>query len=203
MAGSAGTLSEAGSGGEGGVVGGCDNQLLINGDFEQGHRGWTEDSNFTSMFQIVQPGSAPGLAEYGVTPQAGRYLGWLGGIPDNNEQKKYRTTLKQTVIIPDEATSITLTGHIWIATEEAEPEMDYMVAEIGEAVDGDNNLDVCWLAQWWWNGTTTSGWVPFTYTTSFACVRGTRVFRLESRQDPEVETSFFVDSLRLVAACGR
>ncbi|MEY2935863.1 MAG: hypothetical protein RL033_6612, partial [Pseudomonadota bacterium] len=78
------------------VVGGCFNQLLRNGDFERGHEGWTE---LTELRDIIVWRDHPDLAPTGVTPQAGNYLAWIGGIP-NGAFTTYPTRLEQQVAVP-------------------------------------------------------------------------------------------------------
>jgi hypothetical protein len=187
------------SGGSGGAPASGGTMNGGTADFEQGRRVWSEYSRFAPNFEIIKPRDAAGLTALGVTPQAGNYLAWLGGIPDDDHESFY-TTLTQDVTVPTEAGSVRMTGSIWIVSDEPTPGADYLVAEL---YDGDT---LCWLVHWWDTDVANGGWLAFDYQTSdsdqMRCMRGkTLTLSIESRQDPNVKTSFFMDSLRLVANC--
>jgi hypothetical protein len=88
--------------------GGCSQvSLLGNGDFEQGHTVWTEDS--TGSFDLIYatadlPTDRP--------PQGGGWAAWLGGYDAADD------LLGQDVAIPAGATTLRLTGYRSVATQE-------------------------------------------------------------------------------------
>ncbi|HEY3498362.1 MAG TPA: hypothetical protein VGK73_26895 [Polyangiaceae bacterium] len=186
------------SGGSGGQIGGCDNQLLKNADFEAGPGvAWREESDLPGLEIIVHRSSAE-LVQEGVTP-FGNYLAWLGGIPDN-EFDRYDVILRQDVTIPPNANTLTLTGRYWIKTEDALDDV-YDVSYL--EFEDDNG--VVWQAQELTNLDFTSGWTALERTTlDLDGLAGRTVtFVAYSRTDLTGKTSFFYDSLRLEAGCGR
>jgi hypothetical protein len=182
------------------VIGGCDQQLLANADFDQGPTAtWVETSTWLGVHIITTRNDAKLQAET-VAPFSGGYLAWLGGIPDN-QYDHHTVILTQKVAIPADAATLTLSGRRWVKTvEEASEVFDESYLEF-EDVDE----SVAWQALWLTNRDVSSGWVAFERSTAgLAALRGKTVtFVAYSRTDPSGKTSFFLDSLRLIATCGR
>jgi hypothetical protein len=198
--GSGGTGGAAMMGGSGGVtpVGGCNNELLVNAGFESGKGvGWTETSDWPGIDLIVNEDEAA-LAAEGVSPYAGSFLAWLGGIPDN-EWDHNVTLIQQYVMIPATASSLTLSGRHLVQS------VDDPTAEYDEAyLEFDLDDEVVWQALRLTNQSSSSGWVSFMKTTDLDDLAGkTLLFYAYARTDPTGKTSFFLDSLSLVANCGR
>jgi hypothetical protein len=209
MAGLAGTpagglAGVSGIGGVGGVpviIGGCDNQLLENADFEAGPSPkWREESSWAGIEIIVSKDDTNLQAE-GVAPHTGSFLGWLGGVPDNMWDHELVILRQDIAILPTDATTLTLSGYCNVkSADEADGAYDVAYLELD-----DDDGDVLWQAQAWTNQTTTNGWVRFESSTDVASnLRGkTLTFVAYSNTDPEGKTSFFIDDLRLEASCGR
>jgi hypothetical protein len=195
-----GGRSAAGTtGGAGETIGGCNHQLLANADFEAGPGSpWQEASDWPGI-EIIVPSSDPNLQSESVTPYAGNYLGWLGGIPDN-PYDHYEVTLSQTISIPATAAQLTLSGEYLIHSQDGQDGM-YDVAYLQLNV-GD---DVAWLGQSFSNLDLARNWKSFTaQTTDLDDLRGKTVtFIAYSRTDLDGKTSFWLDNLRLEATCGR
>jgi hypothetical protein len=174
--------------------------LLSNADFDLGPTpSWVESSTWPGLTIVTSKDDAK-LKLQGVAPASGAYLAWLGGVPDNTWDH-HRVMLTQTVSIPAAASAVTLSGQRWVTTVE-DPSDVFDVAYL-QLSDADDN--VVWLATSFSNQSVSSGWVAFSAsTTDLDLVRGrTLTFVAYSNTDPAKETSFFLDSLRLVATCGR
>jgi hypothetical protein len=195
----------AGSAGTGGTGApkGCDEQLLLNGDFDGGAVDWQEESSWTGIHGvgdiILQRGDAD-LVEAGIEPDSGDFLAWFGGVPDTDQG--FRINLVQTVTIPTEVTRLVLSGKIRIATLE-DPDDRYDQLDIALV----ESEDVWWSFHVWDNRDAVSSWKPFEVLVTddtLDILRGrTLIFQVESGTDAEFMTSFWVDSLKLVAECGR
>jgi hypothetical protein len=198
----AGASPLAGAPGSGGspVIGGCDHQLLANGDFEAGPTPtWGEQSGWPGIEIIVRKDNSDLLAE-GVAPYAGNYLAWLGGIPDN-EWDHYLVILTQDITLPSTASTLTLSGRRHVTSVD-DPSDVFDVAYL----EFDNEAgDVVWQAEALTNQDTTDGWVAFESSTNVEPqFRGQKLtFVAYSNTDPQGQTSFFLDDLRLEAGCGR
>lgn len=193
---SAGAPNTAGSA----PLGGCDQQLLANADFEAGpSASWGEQSKWPGIEIIVNSANTDLLAE-GIAPYAGNYLAWLGGIPDN-EWDHYLVILTQDITLPSTAATLTLSGRRYVTSVD-DPSEAFDVAYLEFQTEAE---DLAWQAQAWTNQDTTSGWVPFEASTEVdAKYRGKKLtFVAYSNTDPEGQTSFFLDDLRLEAGCGR
>lgn len=199
--GSGGTGGGTMTGGTGGTtpLGGCNNELLANADFEQGKAaGWTSTSDWPGIDLIV-PKTEPALMAEGVAPYAGTFLAWLGGIPDN-EWDHNVTMISQYVQIPATASSLTLSGRHLVKSID-DPSDIYDVSYL----EFDLNDKVVWQSLALTNQSVTNGWVAFDKTThDLAGLAGkTLLFYAYARTDPTGKSSFFLDSLSLVATCGR
>jgi hypothetical protein len=181
------------------VIGGCDNQLLHNADFEAGPTStWNEETTWPGL-EIVVPASNVDLVAAGVSPYAGNWLAWLGGVPDN-EWDHHRVILRQDVTIPAEASSLTLSGRYYITSDD-DPNTEYDEAYL----EFETDEGTVWQAQRWTNRSVTNGWMPFERIQTDMNRLGGRVvtFVAYARTDPTMQTSVFLDSLRLEAGCGR
>jgi hypothetical protein len=201
-AGSGGSAIPAGAPNGGGapVIGGCDNQLLANADFEAGPTPtWGEESEWPGIEIIVAKNNAD-LAAEGVAPYAGNYLAWLGGIPDN-DWDHYLVILTQEITLPSDAATLKLSGRRYVTSVD-DPSEEFDVAYLEFQ---DEAGDLAWQAEGWTNQDTTNGWVSFESSTNVNPVyRGKKLtFVAYSNTDPEGQTSFFLDDLRLEASCGR
>jgi hypothetical protein len=185
------------SGGE--TTGGCNNELLVNAGFESGKGvGWEEMSDWPGIDLVVNEDD-PALTAEGVSPYAGSFLAWLGGIPDN-EWDHNVTLIQQRVLIPATASSLTLSGrHLVQSADDPSAEYDeaYLEFDLDDAV--------VWQSIRLTNLSASTGWVSFSKTTTdLEDLAGkTLLFYAYARTDPTGKTSFFLDSLSLVASCGR
>ncbi len=197
-----GTGGASMGGGTGGTapVGGCNAQLLVNGDFESGKGvGWEElVTNWTGIDLVVNKSDAALIAE-GVSPYAGNFLAWLGGIPDT-EYDYHVTKISQYVAIPANATQLTLSGRYLIQSDD-DPSGYYDEAYL----EFDLNDKVVWQALPLSNQIITNGWTAFSKSTDGlnGLAGKTLYFYAYARTDPTGKTSFFLDSLKLEATCGR
>jgi hypothetical protein len=199
-AGAAGTGTDPG---ETEVIGGCFNQLLANAGFERGHTRWTETSE--AVHDVIVRRDTPLLTAAGVTPQAGDYLAWIGGIP-NGDFLMYESTLLQTVSIPAEVVSLTLSGYYWVS----QPEMGGMQVDwaVLEAEDPDPNVTTLWVVKRFDNETNnnSNGWVHFEETlldNVSALASKTLTVRAKAIPNGNGTLSLWLDSLRLEARCTR
>jgi hypothetical protein len=197
-----GSASQTGGwGGSGGMtpIGGCNNELLVNAGFDSGKGvGWEEMSDWPGIDLVVNEDD-PALTAEGVSPDAGSFLAWLGGIPDN-EWDHYVTLIQQRVLIPAGASSLTLSGrHLVQSTDDPSAEYDeaYLEFDLDDAV--------VWQSIRLTNLSASTGWVSFSKTTTdLEDLAGkTLLFYAYARTDLTGKTSFFLDSLSLVASCGR
>jgi hypothetical protein len=190
-----------GGGGSGGMtpIGGCNNELLVNAGFDSGKGvGWEEMSDWPGIDLVVNEDD-PALIAEGVSPYAGSFLAWLGGIPDN-EWDHNVTLIQQRVLIPATASSLTLSGrHLVQSTDDPSAEYDeaYLEFDLDDAV--------VWQSIRLTNLSASTGWVSFSKTTTdLEDLAGkTLLFYAYARTDLTGKTSFFLDSLSLVASCGR
>jgi hypothetical protein len=189
--------------GETEVIGGCFNQLLANAGFERGHTAWMETSE--AVHDVIVHRDASLLLQAGVAPQAGDYLAWIGGIP-NGDFLMYHSTLLQTVPIPAETTSLTLSGYYWVS----QPEMGGMQVDwaVLEAEDPDPNVTGLWVVKRFDNQTNnnSNGWVRFeeTLLDNVSALAGkTLTVRANSIPNGNGTLSMWLDSLRLEARCPR
>ena len=108
---------------------------IVNGDFESGRIGWTEDSSHD--WPIIMDSGFPA----GVTPHSGSWAAWLGG---DNDETAY---IQQQVTIS--AGAPYLTYYHWIASA------DFCGYDFGEVLINGSPIDYYDLC----TSTTTGGWV--------------------------------------------
>ncbi|HEX2731837.1 MAG TPA: hypothetical protein VHM70_09535 [Polyangiaceae bacterium] len=180
----------------------CDAELLANGDFEEGDVVWVTASTWSGALAIV-PADDSELQQEGVSPQAGDYLGWLGGIPDN-EFDGNEVRIEQPFNVPLNASSLAFKGYVRIATLEPDPTAVYDVAYVDVLAPGEELL---WVPHSWSNLDASSDWVPFDFEVSderLDAMRGkTLLLRIHSETDPQGKTSFWLDTLSMKADCAR
>jgi hypothetical protein len=201
--GAAGGAGMGGTGGTGVLDAGCFEQLIQNGDFDLGHVAWSEVSNVRDV--IVQRDN-PALASAGVSPQSGDYVAWFGGIPNGDFGKKYATTLRQSVQIPAEATSLVMSGYVWVTqpTLGSMP-FDWVVMELLDTTVSDGTYLGQWQIETWGDADVSSGWVYFEAVTEVLELIAGRIRELsvDSRPDGGGTLNLWLDSLRLEARCPR
>jgi hypothetical protein len=202
-----GASGAAGSGsgdpGETEAIGGCFNQLLANGGFDRGHEGWSELSE--AVHDVIVRRDASLLVQAGMTPHDGDYLAWIGGIP-NGDFRMFHSTMQQTVAIPAEAVSLTLSGYYWVSQPEPNgANVDWAVLE---AEDPDPNVSALWVIERFDKDSdnNSNGWVHFEVTTldpPLVAAGKTVTIRANSIPDGNGTLSLWLDSLRLEARCPR
>lgn len=206
-AGKAGTggTTNGGSGGSGAGTGGsdgCSQQLLKNPGFEQGNSNWTLQSDYPGVSAIVRADD-PGLKLEGVAPREGNYLAWLGGIPDN-QFESYYVAITQVIHIPAAASSLTLTGYVRIKTEEPDINQTFDRGFI-QLEYADDRPDLLWLPAHWTIDQANTDWVRFeaVLMDTSKVIDQDVMLRAQAETDPNLKSSFWLDSLSLVAKCGR
>jgi cysteine-rich repeat protein len=183
--GGGGSTPDAGSGGNPCVP----TSLLVNGGFDDGDTGWSEMSDVRTTL-IVRQGD-PALVAAGVAPESPAYLAWLGGgaIADNS-------VISQQVTIPNNAVHVSVRGFIYITTLD-DPTTPFDTAN-AEIVNGASTLPL----SDWSNADHSDAWVSFDASVVAVPLRGMTVtFQVRSFNDDELTTSFFLDSLSLIATC--
>ncbi len=184
------------------LIGGCFNQLIANAGFEFGVEAWRE---IADTRDVVVHRSNPELVQAGVSPQAGDYLAWLGGVPNGEYGQKYASTLIQEVTIPNDALSLTLSGYAWVSQSELGlTPSDWAVLELLDPLvaEGPGAL---WQAHLWNELDAGPGWVYFEAETILVeSFRGrTLPLVVDSRPDGNGTLDLWLDSLRLEARCPR
>lgn len=208
--GMAGVAASAGLGGVGARAG-CELQLLANPDFEAGPTGWREESGWTGidgLDDVIVSRDDPRLAGARFTPPASGndYVAWLGGAAAGDFNT---VNVLQDVLIPREVTRLVLAGEIQIKTAETGSDIyDRAYAVLEDADDEWFFRRVPRGEIEWTNQAPPSGWITFEASIEeqliLDVVRGQRLtFRIEANPDADIATSFWFDSLSLVAECAR
>ena len=140
-----------------------------------------------------------------MSPQAGNYLAWVGGVP-NGDYVMYQTTLRQEVAVPAEAISLTFSGYAWVSQPDlGGPMADWAVLQVEDPNPASNGV---WQIQRWDGQSVTQGWQYFEVVTTDATI----LSRLAGHTVPVVTfwvpnaggtLSVWLDSLRLEARCPR
>ncbi len=208
------TAGAGGSAGSGGspVIGACNVNLLRNGDFDAGATEWQQDSEapgITEVADLIIRDDNQALLAAKVAPKSGHYLGWLGGVLDKDEGTL--TRLQQTVQIPSKVSKLVVSGWLHIETSEPVVAESFDHFELGLLDDGDGQ----WLLRTWWLDAAEGKPAP-AFDTWFSFseelpesswldqIRGrTLTFIVDAQADTTFVTSFWVDSLSLVATCPR
>lgn len=203
---------QAGSAGSGGssVIGACDVNLLRNPDFEAGPVVWDYVAKNVPLTlpELIVDDANTKLSSIGVSPKAGHYLAWLGGAL--NDDRGSRTDILQQVQIPAKATKLVVSG--WLQVKTSEPSTGTPYDHFEFTLDDDQQGQ--WFFHTWWlnpsQGDTPERlgqWFSFSEelrVEDLEQVRGRRLtFVADAQADSENETSYWLDSLSLVATCPR
>ncbi|MFZ1474593.1 MAG: hypothetical protein WAV79_16855, partial [Anaerolineae bacterium] len=163
--------------------------MLINGDFEQYHTGWTE----TTMISYPIINHANDLP---VTPHSGSYAAWLGGYHSADDQ------LFQTVSVPANITAATLGFWYWSTTSETGPGFDYFALQIINPDNGSHYVDAIEIDA----VPPTNDWRFASYMltpSQVAAIRGNTVrVRFRVITDGSLYSSFFIDDVSFDAQSG-
>jgi cysteine-rich repeat protein len=181
-----------GMGGAGGGMGGtgggaCTIELLTNGNFD-GTSGWTASDPTARPLIYDQTGLDPAQA-----PQAhsAPNLAWLGYDVDSGT-----VTLSQSVTVPANAVTLTASGFRMIRSDE-DDNTAYDTANL--MLQSDAMLRAL-RPQPWSNQDRSNAWLNFSYTTDATPFAGsTAIFVIHVEMDNDVNTSFFFDTLSVVA----
>ncbi|HYQ40922.1 MAG TPA: hypothetical protein VER11_03115 [Polyangiaceae bacterium] len=200
-AGSAGSAATAGAAGAP-VIGGCNAELLKNGDFDAGPVDWRQESTAPGILEVsdlIVNGAKPALIAANVAPRSGNYLAWLGGVLDTD--KGSRTNLLQDVQIPAKVSKLTVTGWLQITTTETNP--NDTTDQLDLTLQDDKDY---WSFHFWKGTEVTNGWKSFSYSISegnrLDALRGrTLTFYAEAIGDTSQISSFWLDSISLYAEC--
>ena len=175
----------AGTGGSGGAAGAgpCHVELLTNGNFEAGDAAWTTsptDRRLIYLFGEIDPLVVP--------PTESDYIAWLGYSVTSQT-----VVLSQTIHIPANAVSFTVSGSVYIQTDEDQTPYDFGYVETVAPSRTDPEMS-------WSNANAGTSWVPFSTTRPQNGLAGqTATFRLRVVMDDGSNTSFFFDNLSFVA----
>ena len=183
-----GTGGSGGAGAMGGAGGGaCAIELLTNGNFD-GMSGWTADDPSGRPLIYDQTGLNPVQAPQAHSPPN---MAWLGYNVDDST-----VTLSQSVMVPANAITLTVSGFRLIRTDEDNQSV-YDTANL--ALDsGAGRLNL--RPQPWSNQDRSNTWLDFSYTIDAAPYAGTTAtFVIHVEMDDDVNTSFFFDTLSVVA----
>ena len=176
--------------------------MLKNADFDAGALEWREESTAPGILElsdVIIKDTNQGLAKANVAPRSGSYLAWLGGVQDSD--KPSRVSLMQDVQIPAKVSKLVLSGWIQIKTTEPDPK------ETTDQLDLTLQDDKMYWSFHFWKGTdVTNGWQSFSYEMSDAARLNalrdrTLTFYAESIADQTELTSYWLDSISLVAEC--
>ena len=156
-----------------------DDELLVNGDFELYHVGWTETGTV-----IIRPtGSLPR------PPYSGVYAAWLGGYNDADDE------MFQNVDVPANINFAKLHLWYWSFTPETTYAVDYFTLQLVNPVNGSHYVDAITLDA----VPPTNQYQPHTYILNSAdldAIRGKTVrvlFRVYT--DARLTSSFVVDDV--------
>jgi len=177
-----------GNGGGGTGGGACSIELLANGNFDGMSSGWTANDPTGRPLIYDQTGLNSAQAPQAHSPPN---LAWLGFDVDNSS-----ITLSQSMTVPANAVTLTVSGFRQIRTDEdnASPYDRANISLVNDTVRQDLR------PQPWSNQDRSSAWLSFNYSVDAAAFAGaTVVFLIHVEMDDDVNTSFFFDSLSVVA----
>jgi cysteine-rich repeat protein len=162
----------------------CTRQLIQNGNFDLGDAGWSVTTsgrlliynyNTVDTSIVPEPRSLPDLA-------------WMG-----YDIRSETALLEQSITVPLNALSLTVSGNYIIHTEESGCDCD------------DASIDIVSPGYThhvhnWSNQDSNSDWTPFTTTFDISSVAGQSLtFRVSATLDDGANTSFFFDDLSVTA----
>ncbi len=168
-----------------GVVLGNETDLLVNGNFDSGPGAPWIENNGPSGYELIVTSDGAQLPA-----QSGAYLAWLGGVDSETHR------LWQDVAVPSSATRLKLTGYRWISTEEP-VDIGYDAVTIELRTPSGDLLESLVV---WTNVDHTGGWYGFELNAGEAHAGETVRLELTAVTDSNNKTSFFFDTLALVAA---
>jgi hypothetical protein len=184
--GNGGSGGGPGSGGAGAGGRSCFQELLVNGDFDDGPASFSEEASDDTPLIFHRANTL--LIDQGIDVHSGDYLAWLGGLDDRAAR------LWQTLQLPDDAVTIHIAGFVSIDTEESnETVYDQAYAEL---VQGNTALALAY----WTNQDEVSQWTAFEGSIGAEVFGdGAITFQLRSEVDSSANTAFFFDSITLTA----
>lgn len=148
---------------------------IVNGGFESGTTGWTEDS--LQGYTIIDNSGFPS----GVTPHGGSWMAWLGGIPDEISKIGQQVTIS--------AGAPYLTYYHWIDSVDS-CGLDFGTVHINGTIE--DAYDLC-------TSTDTGGWVK--HSVDLSAFAGQSVWlQIGVVTDSSVDSSLFVDDVSLQAS---
>lgn len=157
-----------------------DINLLGNANLDAGQGGgWMETSS--GGYNIVVLDDEPG-----VTAHSGGYVAWMSGYDQAVD------SLAQDIAVPADATSVSLRGVRWIATEEDPSAVAFDTAVLDIATTGGTQLEA---VHEWSNQDDTSGWSAFNYQISGDYQGDTIRVRVRTDTDASFPTHFLFDTL--------
>ena len=156
--------------------------IVVNGNFDSAPlgTGWTQDDGGSGYPPIVSGSEMPPS----IPPQSAPNAAWLGGL-FNVTQSIY-----QDVAVPAGTTKLTLSGYLWITTEEHGGTFDHLYAEI-IAPGGTETVGH------WTNLSSNTGWTLFSTQASGNYAGQTIRLRIRSTNDATLNTNFFLDTCDL------
>jgi cysteine-rich repeat protein len=186
--GTGGTGGGGGGGGMGGGGGGvCAIELLTNGNFD-GTFGWTANDPTGRPLIYDQTGLNPAQAPQAHSPPN---MAWLGYDVDGAS-----VTLSQSVMVPANAVTLTISGFRLIRTDEDDGS-PFDIANISLVTDAARQ-DL--RSPPWSNQDRSNAWLSFNYTVDAAPFAGAAIlFLIDVEMDSDVSTSFFFDTMSVVA----
>jgi hypothetical protein len=195
------TANGAGSAGTA-AVSACNTNLLRNADFDAGPLEWRQESRAPGILEpsdLIIQNTNQALTMANVAPVSGQYLAWLGGVLDSDRGS--HTSLVQEVQIPAKVSKLVLSGYVQIKSSETDPQVAKDQLDLTLQDD-----EMYWSFHFWKGTEVTSGWLAFSYAMGdgarLDALRGrTLSFYAEAIADTEDISSFWLDSLSLVAEC--
>ncbi len=157
--------------------------LFGNPAFDVGKVPWVETSQ-AGLDLIVNQTAAP------VSAHSVEFLVWLGGQGANTTN-----ILHQDVVVPADATPVTISGMIWVATAETTTVNMYDKLEL--AVVNAGTDAVLEVVKSWSNLDKGTAWVAFSMPLSGSYAGQTIRLRWTSTLDITNNTNFFLDTLDL------
>jgi hypothetical protein len=149
-------------------------ELLVNGNFDSGPTShWVQASDFPLIVN-----DAP------VGPHTVPYIAWLGGLESHTD------SLYQAIAVPPQPGQLTVSGQLWIATQETAGDFDTFSLSI-RSTSG-VLLENLLLRT---NQDSSGSWVPFQVSASGNYAGTTVRLFLTSTNDFSFSTSFFFDTL--------
>ncbi len=180
-----GNVGQAGAAGSGSND--CEVELLVDGAFDASSTAWAESAD--PLRALVLHQSADPLLDENVSPMSPEYALFLGGVNGDN------SNIAQEFVVPEAALTLVVSGWVHVHTAESpDQDWDFAYLDLETEANGSSNVaDFTNLDQ-------NDDWTSFSFPVNAAPYAGaTTTFRLSSVNDDNAETSFFLDSLSIVA----